>query len=173
MTIHQPDTGRYFEDFVVGDVYKHWPGRTLTDVDNTWFTLLTMNTHPVHFDQNYARNQAFGKPLMNSTLTLSVVAGMTVRDTSQNAIANLGWDEIKLPHPVFAGDTLYAETEVLDKRESRSRPDAGIVSVKTTAYNQDNTVVMSYRRSFLVKRRGYDDGKLPRFGVQDGPKGVK
>lgn len=166
MTIHQPDTGRYFEDFAAGDVYKHWPGRTLSEVDNTWFTLLTMNTHPVHFDANYAKDQMFGKPLMNSTLTLAVVAGMTVRDTSQNAVANLGWENIKMPAPVFAGDTIYAESEILDKRESKSRPSTGIVKVTTRAYNQDNVLIMEYTRSFLVKKRGYDDGKMPQFGVQ-------
>lgn len=166
MTVHQPDTGRYFEEFRPGDIFKHWPGRTITEADNTWFTLLTMNTHPVHFDQNYARGQAFGKPLVNSTLTLSIVVGMTVRETSQNAIANLGWEQIRLPHPVFAGDTIYAETEILAARPSQSRPDAGVVTVKSTGYNQENQVVISYQRSFLVKRRGYDQGRLPQFGVQ-------
>ena len=167
MTIHYPYIGRYYEDFNVGDVYKHWPGRTISEADNTWFTLLTMNTHPVHFDHNYAQDQMFGKPLVNSTLTLSIVVGMSVWDTSQNTIANLGWEEIKLPNPVFIGDTIYAETEVLDKRESKSRPEAGIVSFRTTGYNQNNDVVISYRRSSLAKRRGYDEGKLPEFGVKD------
>ena len=124
--------GRYYEDFNVGDIYEHRPGRTITEVDNTWFTLLTMNTHPLHFDAHYAKKTEFGRPLVNSALTLSIVAGMSVSDLSQKAIANLGWENIKLPAPVFAGDTLYAESEVLAKRESNSRPTQGIVSARTT-----------------------------------------
>ena len=167
MTIHQPYVGRYYEDFAVGDIYKHWPGRTISEADNTWFTLLTMNTHPVHFDVNYAKGQMFGKPLVNSTLTLAIVAGMSVWDTSQNAVANLGWEEIKLPKPVFVGDTIYAESEILSKRESKSRPEAGIVSLRTTGFNQDNEVVIKYTRTIMAKRRGYDDNKLPPFGTQE------
>jgi len=161
MTIHQPYVGRYYEDFAVGDIYKHWPGRTICEADNTWFTLLTMNTHPVHFDVNYAEGQMFGKPLVNSTLTLAIVAGMSVWDTSQNAVANLGWEEIKLPKPVFVGDTIYAESEILSKRESKSHPEAGIVSLRTTGFNQDKEVVITYTRTIMAKRRGYDDNKLP------------
>ncbi len=123
--------GRYFEDFTVGDVYEHRPGRTISEADNTWFTLLTMNQHPIHFDAAYAAKSEFGRPLVNSAFTLSVVVGMTVSDTSQKAIANLGWTDIKLTAPVFAGDTLYAESEVLEKRESASRPTQGIVTIKT------------------------------------------
>ena len=167
MTIHQPYVGKYFEDFAVGDIYKHWPGRTISEVDNTWFTLLTMNKHPVHFDHNYAAEQMFGKPLVNSTLTLSIVVGMSVWDTSQTAIANLGWEDIKLPKPVFIGDTLYAESEILETRESKSRPDAGILGFETRGYNQTNDLVMSYRRAILIKRRGYDDGKLPTYGTPE------
>ena len=166
MTIYEPNVGRYFEDFETGDIYKHWPGRTITETDNTWFTLLTMNKHPVHFDHNYASGQMFGKPLVNSTLTLSIVVGMSVWDTSQNAVANLGWESISLPHPVFIGDTLYAESEIIEKRESKSRPETGIVSFTTRAYNQDNQLVLSYKRTILTKRRGYDDGKLPVFGSE-------
>jgi itaconyl-CoA hydratase len=167
MTIHQPYVGKYFEDFAAGDIYKHWPGRTISEVDNTWFTLLTMNKHPVHFDHNYAAGQMFGKPLVNSTLTLSIVVGMSVWDTSQAAIANLGWENIKLPKPVFIGDTLYAESEILETRESKSRPDSGILSFETRGYNQKNELVISYRRSILIKRRGYDDGKLPAYGTPE------
>ncbi len=167
MAIHEPSVGRYFEDFETGDIHKHWPGRTISESDNTWFTLLTMNKHPLHFDHNYAAGQMFGKPLVNSTLTLAIVAGMSVWDTSQNAVANLGWETIKLPHPVFIGDTLYGESEILEKRESKSRPDTGIVSFETRAYNQDNKLVMSYQRTILTKRRGYDDGKLPIYGTQE------
>ena len=152
---YREDIGRYFEDFEVGVIYEHRPGRTINEADNSWFTLLTMNTHPLHFDAEYAAHSEFGKPLVNSCLTLSMVAGMSVSDTSQKAIANLGWNDIKMPHPVFVGDTLYAESEVLDKRESKSRPTQGIVSVRTTGKNQDGTVVMSYDRSFLVPKRGH------------------
>ena len=152
---YREDIGRYFEDFKVGAIYEHRPGRTINEADNSWFTLLTMNTHPLHFDAEYAAHSEFGKPLVNSCLTLSMVAGMSVSDTSQKAIANLGWTDIKMPHPVFVGDTLYAESEVLDKRESKSRPTQGIVSVRTTGKNQDGTVVMSYDRSFLVPKRGH------------------
>ena len=116
---YREDPGRYFEDFQVGDVYEHWPGRTVSEADNIWFTNLTMNTHPIHFDANYASKSEFGKYLVNSAFTLALVTGMCVSGTSQKAIANLGWEEIKIPAPVFVGDTLYSETEVLDKRELR------------------------------------------------------
>jgi itaconyl-CoA hydratase len=145
--------GRYYDDFAVGDTYKHWPGRTVTAADNTWFTLLTMNQHPIHFDEEYAKRTEFGKPLVNSTLTLAIVVGMSVRDVSQNAIANLGWTDIAMPAPVFNGDTLYAESKVLDKRESKSRPGQGIVTVATRAWKQDGTTVMTFKRSVLVPRK--------------------
>jgi itaconyl-CoA hydratase len=142
--------GRDFEEFTVGDIYEHRPGRTISEADNTWFTLLTMNDHPAHFDHAYAAHTEFGKPLVNSTLTLAIVAGMSVSDTSFRAIGNLGWTDIKLTNPVFAGDTLYAESEVLAKRLSASRPGQGIVTVRTTGIKSDGTVVMSYERSFLI-----------------------
>ena len=147
--------GRYFEDFEVGDIYEHRPGRTITEADNSWFTLLTMNTHPLHFDVEYAANTEFGRPLVNSALTLAIVAGMSVSDLSQKAIANLGWTDIRLTAPVFPGDTLYAESEVLSKRESKSRPTQGIVSARTVGMNASGTVVMTYDRSFLVPKRGH------------------
>ncbi|MDP6135424.1 MAG: MaoC family dehydratase [Arenicellales bacterium] len=147
--------GRYFEDFEVGDIYEHRPGRTITETDNTWFTLLTMNTHPLHFDVEYAANTEFGRPLVNSALTLAIVAGMSVSDLSQKAIANLGWSDIRLTAPVFPGDTLYAESEVLSKRESKSRPTQGIVSARTTGMKAAGTVVMTYERSFLVPKDGH------------------
>ena len=147
--------GRYYDDFKVGDVYEHRPGRTISEADNTWFTLLTMNTHPLHFDAAYAAKTEFGKPLVNSCLTLAIVAGMSVSDLSQKAVANLGWDKIKLMAPVFAGDTIYAESEVLDKRTSQSRPHQGIVTVRTTGAKADGTVFMTYERSFLVPMRGH------------------
>jgi acyl dehydratase len=150
---YRDDPGRDYDDFTVGDIYEHWPGRTITESDNSWFTLLTMNTHPLHFDNHYAEQSEFGKPLVNSTLTLSIVAGMSVSDTSQKAIANLGWKEIVLKAPVFAGDTIYAESEVLAKRESSSRPGQGIVTVKTTGKKADGTVFMHYERSFLVAKK--------------------
>ncbi len=147
--------GRYFEDFEIGDVYEHRPGRTITESDNTWFTLLTMNQHPLHFDAEYAAKSEFGKPLVNSCLTLSIVAGMSVSDVSQKAVANLGWDKIKLAAPVFVGDTLYAESEVLAKRASKSRPNQGIVTIRTTGKKQDDTVFMSFERSMLIPMRGH------------------
>lgn len=147
--------GRYLEDFQVGDIYEHRPGRTISEADNTWFTLLTMNQHPLHFDHEYAKHSEFGKPLVNSALTLAIVAGMSVSDVSQKAIANLGWTDIKMPAPVFVGDTLYAESEVLSIRESKSRPTQGIVTIKTTATKQDGTVIMSFERTMLIPKRGH------------------
>ena len=147
------EPGRYYEDFEVGDVYEHRPGRTINETDNTWFTLLTMNQHPLHFDAVYAADSEFGQPLVNSCLTLSIVTGMSVSDVSGRAIANLGWTDIRLPAPVFVGDTLYAESEVLAKRESKSRPGAGIVTVRTTGRKGDGTEVISYERTVLVPKR--------------------
>ncbi len=152
---YREDLGRYYDDFEIGAVYEHRPGRTITEADNVWFTNLTMNTHPLHFDQAYAAATEFGQPLVNSTLTLAMVAGMSVSDTSQKAIANLGWKEIKLTAPVFVGDTLYAESEVLGKRESRSRPGQGIVTVRTVGKKADGTEFMSYERSFLIPKRDH------------------
>jgi len=147
--------GRYYEDFEVGHVYEHRPGRTVTENDNIWFTLLTMNTHPLHFDNEYAAKSEFGKALVNSCLTLSIVVGMSVSDVSQKAIGNLGWNDIKLVAPVFTGDTLCAESSVLAKRESSSRPTQGIVTVKTVGKKADGTVVISFERSVLVPKRGH------------------
>lgn len=147
--------GRYFEQFDVGDVYEHRPGRTISEADNTWFTLLTMNTHPLHFDAEYAKASEFGKVLVSSPLTLSIIVGMSVSDISQKAIANLGWTNIQLPHPVFVGDTLTAESQIVDKRESKSRPTAGIVRVNTTGFNQHKTVVCTFERSILIPKTGH------------------
>ncbi len=146
--------GRYFEDFVVGHIYEHRPGRTITDADNVWFTLLTMNTHPAHFDYAFAEKTEFGKPLVVSPLTIALMTGMSVSDTSAKAIANLGWDEVRLTHPLFVGDTLYAESEVLEKRESKSRPEQGIVTFTTIGKNQHGDEVASYKRTVLVWKRG-------------------
>lgn len=147
--------GRYFEDFEIGHIYQHRPGRTISEVDNTWFALLTMNTHPLHFDAEYAKASEFGKLLVNSAFTVALVVGMSVSDVSQKAIANLGWKEIKLPAPVFVGDTLYAESEVLAKRESKSRPTAGIVTVRTWGKKSDGTAVCEFERTMLIPKRGY------------------
>ena len=147
--------GRSLEDFEIGDVYEHRPGRTITESDNTWFTLLTMNQHPLHFDAEYAAKSEFGKPVVNSCLTLSIVAGMSVSDISQKTIANLGWDKIRLTAPVFVGDTLYAESEVLAIRESKSRPSQGIVTVRTTGMKQDGTKFISYERTMLIPKSGF------------------
>ena len=148
--------GRYYEDFELGATYEHRPGRTITETDNTWFTLLTNNTHPIHYDAEYAKHTEFGQRLVVSTLTVSIVTGMSVSDMSQKAIANLGWTDIMLPSPVFAGDTIYAESEVLEKRPSKSRPGQGIVKFKTTAKNQRGQVVCSYFRTILVIGRDND-----------------
>lgn len=147
--------GRYYEDFQVGDVYEHRPGRTITATDNTWFTLLTMNTHPMHFDEEYAKASEFGRTIVCSPLTVALMVGMSVTDVSQKAIANLGWREIKLTYPMFAGDTLYAESKVLEKRESQKRPGAGIVTVETIGKNQDGKVVCTFERTILVAKRGH------------------
>lgn len=150
---YRNDPGRWYDDFVAGDVYEHRPGRTITETDNAWFTLLTMNTHPLHFDAVYAAATEFGKPLVNSALTLAMVVGMSVSDTSQRAVANLGWRDIRLLNPVFVGDTLYAESEVLSKRASKKRPTQGVVTVRTTGKKADGTAVIVFERSFLVPMR--------------------
>jgi itaconyl-CoA hydratase len=147
--------GRYYEEFVVGDVYEHRPGRTITQADNTWFTLLTMNTHPLHFDEQYGKASEFGRCVVASPLTVAIIVGMSVSDVSQKAIANLGWREIRMSAPVFAGDTLYAESKVLEKRESGSRPNAGLVTVSTLGNNQDGKTVCSFERTILVAKRGH------------------
>lgn len=148
--------GRYYEDFQVGDTYEHRPGRTITQTENIWFTLLTMNKHPMHFDEEFAKHSEFGKCIVASPFTVAVLVGMSVSDVSQKAIANLGWTDIRMTQPVFAGDTLYSYSEVLDKRESSSRPNAGIVRVKTTGTNQDGKVVCTFERTMLVAKQGYD-----------------
>jgi itaconyl-CoA hydratase len=147
--------GRLFEDFEVGDVYQHPLGRTVIAADNIWFTLLTQNTNPIHFDRAYAAKTEYGKPLVDSTFTLALVTGQSVMDISQNAMANLGWDEVRLPNPLFEGDTVYSRSEVLEKRESKSRPNVGIVRFKTTGYKQDGTVVIEFKRTVMVYRRGH------------------
>lgn len=154
-TVRSGWVGRYFEDFAVGDIYEHPLGRTVTSNDNIWFTLLTQNTARLHFDHHYAAQTEFGRPLVNSTLTLALVTGQSVTDVSQNVMANLGWDEVRLPHPVFEGDTVYSRSEVLELRDSRSRPGVGILQVRTTGFNQDSQVVVQFRRTLLVYKRGH------------------
>lgn len=156
MALKEGWRGRFFEDFEVGDVYAHRLGRTVTQTDNIWFTLLTQNTAPLHFDVHYASQTEFKKPLVNSAFTIALVTGQTVADISQNVFANLGWDEVRLPNPVFEGDTLYSQSEVLDKRESKSRPNVGIVTVKTAGFNQDGIIVITFRRSVMVYKRGFE-----------------
>lgn len=163
MVIREGWRGRYFEDFEVGDVYQHPLGRTITAADNTWFTLLTMNTNQMHFNDHYAVRSVFGRQLVNSGFTVAVVLGQSVIDVSQNAIANLGWENIDLLNPVFVGDTLYAESRVLSKRESDSRPYAGIVTVQTRGLNQDGDVVLVWKRTVMVHKRDapYDKEYFP------------
>jgi acyl dehydratase len=155
MSVREGWRGRFFEDFEVGDVYEHTLGRTVTTTDNMWFTLLTQNTAPIHVDHAYAAKTEFGKPLVDSTFTVALVTGQSVSDVSQNVFANLGWDEVRLPAPVFEGDTIYSRSEVLEKRESRSRPSVGIVVVKTTGYNQHGTTVTTFKRTIMVYRKNH------------------
>jgi acyl dehydratase len=155
MAIKQAWTGRVYEDFEVGDIYPHPLGRTILAADNVWFTLLTMNTNPIHFDAAYAAKTEWKKPLVDSTFTLALVTGQSTIDLSQNVMANLGWDEVRLPNPVFEGDTIYARSEVLSKRDSKSRPNVGIVTVKTTGVNQHGDVVIEFKRTFMVYKRGH------------------
>jgi len=154
MSIKPGWEGRFYEDFEVGDVYRHLLGRTITESDNTWFTLISMNPNQLHFNKEYGRKTNFGRRLVNSTLTLSIVTGLSVSDISQNVVANLGWDEVRLPNPLFIGDTLYADSKVLNKRESKSRLEVGIVQVATRGLNQNGKVVISFKRTIMVYKRG-------------------
>jgi acyl dehydratase len=159
MATKQGWTGRVFEDFTVGDVYEHPLGRTILDADNVWFTCLTMNTNPIHFDSEYAKQTEFKRRLVNSCFTLSLVTGQSVTDLTVNGVANLGWDNVRLPHPLFEGDTVYSRSEVLETRESKSRPKVGIVRVKTTGVNQDNVPVIEFTRTFMIWKRGHVPGR--------------
>lgn len=143
-----------YEDFEVGMVIRHPLGRTITAADNAWFTLLTVNSNPIHFDAHYAAQTEFGRPLVNSTFTLALVTGLSVSAISQHGV-NLGWDEVRMPAPVFEGDTIYAQSEVLKTRASKSRPHMGLVEIRTTGFKQDGTVVLEYRRTILMYRRGH------------------
>jgi itaconyl-CoA hydratase len=150
---YRETSGLFYEDFVVGDTFEHRPGRTITDTDNIWMTLLTMNTQPVHFDAAYAAGTEWKKLLVDSTLTVALLTGMSVRTVSAKVVANLGWNDVRATHPVFAGDTLYASTTILAKRESKSRPTQGIVTVRTTGTNQDGVTVMTFERTMLIYKR--------------------
>ncbi|MFB4161332.1 MaoC family dehydratase [Geomicrobium sp. JSM 1781026] len=151
--VKQGWNGRFFEDFEVGDVYPHPLGKTITEADNHSFTLLTQNTNPIHFDQVYAEQTNFKQILVNSAYTIALITGQSVSDVSQNVMANLGWDEVKLPNPVFEGDTLYSYSEVLEKRESKSRDNVGIVKIKTYGYNQDAKIVIHFLRTIMVYKQ--------------------
>jgi acyl dehydratase len=147
-------SGRYFEDFAVGMVLRHPLGRTVSSTDNTWFTLLTVNTNPIHFDAYYASQTEFGRPLVDSTLTLAIVTGLSVADVSQHGV-NLGWSDVRMPAPLFEGDTVYAQSEVVAVRASKSRPHMGIVEVQTTGFTEKGVVVIEFRRAILIYRRGH------------------
>ena len=155
MTVHEPSLGHYYEDFVVGDIYQHPLGRTINEVDNTWFTLLTMNTNQYHFNTHFSKDHPItgGRIIVNSGFTIALVMGMTVIDMSHHAIVNLQMTDVRLTHPVFVGDTLYAESMVTHVRESESRPYAGIVTFKTRGLNQDGEEVCSWTRSVMVHKR--------------------
>jgi acyl dehydratase len=158
VTVKPGWTGRFFEDFEVGDVYEHPLGRTVTSTDNTWFTLLTQNTAHPHFDHHYAAQTEFGRPIVNSCLTLALVTGQSVTDVSQNVFANLGWDDVRMPNPLFEGETVYSQSEVLSLRPSASRPGVGVVSVRTTGFTHEGRVVITFDRTLLVYRRGAGPG---------------
>lgn len=162
MTVKHGWVGNFYEDFEIGDIYKHPVGRTVTETENIWFTLLTCNVNMNHINVEYAKKTEFGQYLFNSGMTLAIVNGLTVGDISENAVANLGWDEVRMPAPVFVGDTLYAESEITDKRESKSRPYAGIVHVSTRGYKQDGTTVITFKRTAMIYTR---EGS-PRFKDQ-------
>jgi len=155
VTVKPGWSGRVYEDFEVGDVYEHPLGRTVLPVDNSWFTLLTQNLNPIHFDRAYAARTEFQQPLVDSTFTLALVTGQSTIDLSMHVMANLGWDDVRLPNPLFEGDTVYSRSEVLDTRESKSRPNVGIVKVRTTGFKQDGTVVIQFTRTFMVYKRGH------------------
>lgn len=158
--------GRYYEDFEVGDVFRSRLGRTITETDNIWFTLLTANTNQMHFNTPYSERTRFGRQLVNSSFTVALVSGLTVPDTSENAAANLAWTDIQLPKPVFVGDTLWAESEILELRESRSTPNCGIVGMRCRGVNQRGEVVIAFRRTFMVYKRDAPEA-APSFPVTD------
>jgi itaconyl-CoA hydratase len=154
LTVHEAGIGRYFEDYAVGDVYRHPFGRTINEADNTWFTLLTLNTNQNHFNADFAARAPYGRMIVNSGFTVALVLGLSVVDMSQNALLNLGWTDIKLTHPLFVGDTVYAESIVTETRESKSRPYAGIITMRTRGLNQDGEEIVSWVRSVMIYKKG-------------------
>ncbi len=167
MAIKEGWMGRYYEDFEVGDIYRHRLGRTVTATDNIWFSMLTMNANPVHYDHAMAAKSAFGRAIVGSTLTLALVTGQSVSDISLNSMTNLGWDEVRLPNPLFEGETVYSQSEVLEKRDSKSKPSVGIVTFKTKGFTQDGKVVIEFKRIVMVYRRGQMPEAM--LGPQIGP----
>lgn len=151
--------GRCYEDFEIGAVYKHWPGRTITEYDDTLFCMLTMNHHPLHIDAHYAETTRFKQRVVVGSLVFSIVLGMTVEDVSGKAIANLEFEQVKHLAPTFHGDTVYAETTVLEKHLTRSNPDQGVVSVETLAYNQRGEDVLSFRRRIMIPTRALNEAQ--------------
>ena len=151
------DYGLYYEEFNIDDIYEHWPGRTITDTDNIWQSLLVMNTHPLHINVEYGKKTEFKKNLVSSLVTFGIINGMTVNILSAKAIANLGWDKVRLTHPVFVGDTLYAQSKIIDKRLSKHHPSRGIITAEVKGFNQHKDTIISFERSFLVPTKDPKD----------------
>lgn len=166
MSVREGRKVPFVEDFEVGDVYQHGHGRTITTTDNLWFSLITQNINPSHFDPQYAAQTEFGKLLVNSAFTIALVTGQSVSDVSQNATANLGWDNVNLPHPIFEGDTFYSQSEMYSKRKSKSRADVGIVTVRTTGYKQNFSVVITFKHTIMVYKRGLQP-QVPRLVLEE------
>ena len=146
--------GSWYDDYTVGDIYKHWPGRAVNEYDDTLFSMITMNHAPLHIDEHYMSGSQFGQRLVNGLFVISLVVGMTVREISGKAIANLEYETVKHLGPTFHGDTIYAETEILEKRESRSTHDRGILYVETRAWNQRDETILTLRRRVMIPKRG-------------------
>ena len=150
--------GSWYDDYTVGDIYKHWPGRTVNEYDDTLFSMITMNHAPLHIDEHYMSGSQFGQRLVNGLFVISLVVGMTVREISGKAIANLEYETVKHLGPTFHGDTIYAETEILEKRESKSKNDRGILYVETRAWNQRDETILTLRRRVMIPKRGNGTG---------------
>lgn len=155
MTIQSSWNGRFFEDFQVGEIYPHSLGRTITATDNSWFTQLTQNTNPLHFNEHYATATPYGRTVVNSAFTIALITGQSVSELSQNVLANLGWDEVRLQNPVFEGDTLYSFSEIVQLRLCKSRNDVGIMDVKTTGYNDEGQIVITFKRTMMIYKKAF------------------